>query len=216
MKRNTKRVSTIVAFLMTFSFLALPDLVVAQEQRAPDQHQEIQKRFAIKSCIEVGGSMGFMWSQPVRKGTTSDASMTFSAMPYVGYFIIDGLELGVNPLGVTVTRTPGVNNVPTTTETSLGIFFAPSYNFRFQSMVVPFVEGLAGYTAQITAPESGNSTTVGGFSWGGRAGVKLAIVERGLLVLGVQFVAVTENPSGQTERDGSNVLTVTAGFSIWL
>jgi len=157
-----------------------------------------------------------MWSQPVTAGKTSDATVSFSFMPYGGYFIIDGFELGVNPLGVTIENRPATSTSPATTTTQLSMFFAPSYNFKVKAGLYPFVEGLAGYTADISSPSEGTSVTIGGFSWGGRVGIKLPVVERGLLVIGAQYLAITMNAKGQADRSGSNELSVNAGFSIWL
>ncbi len=201
-----------LVLLLAASLLSL----TATAQEPGDRPQPALKQFATKGCIELGGTASFMWSQPVTGGKTSDATITFSLMPYGGYFIVDGFELGANPLGVTVEHRPAAGTESATTITSLSMFLAPSYNYRANPKVFPFIEGLAGYTADITAPNEGPRTTVDGFSWGGRLGLKLAVVERGLLIIGVQYLAITKNASGGSDRTGTNELSVSAGFSVWL
>ena len=63
------------------------------------------QNFGKKGVIEVGGGLGFSSTTAVANGETADESLTnISVMPYVGYFIIDGLELGVNPLGFSYSK----------------------------------------------------------------------------------------------------------------
>jgi hypothetical protein len=45
--------------------------------------------------------------------------------------------------------------------------------------------------------------------------VKVPVTERGLLTLGVQYLLITKNLSGASERTGLNELAVSAGFSVW-
>ena len=162
------------------------------------------KRFASKGTIELGGTISFQSITPVANDKTGDATNIFSAMPFAGYFVFDGFEVGVNPVGVTVVNSGG------TTITQLRMFIAPSYNFKTQSIAYPFVEGLAGLTSQT----SGGST-ISGFSWGGRGGVKIALTEKGLLNIGAQYLVITANPKGVTKRNGTNELSVLAGWTVW-
>ncbi len=170
---------------------------------------QVHKRFTSAGTVELGGSMTFAATQPVTGGTRGTWVYDFSMLPYVGYFITEGLELGINPAGVNVT------SQGSQTAVQLRVLFAPAYNFRTGTMVTPFVEGLAGITAS-SLKASGTTTTVSGFTWGGRGGIKAALTERGMLTIGVQFLAITLNPSGAPSRNGANELSVSAGWTVWL
>jgi hypothetical protein len=171
--------------------------------------QQQRKHFGSPGTIELGGSVTFTASQTVLAGATGSWMYDFSMLPYAGFFVIEGLEVGVNPAGVNV-RSSG-----DTTAVQLRILFAPAYNFQTGTMVTPFVEGLAGITsASLIRP--GSTTSVSGFTFGGRAGIKAALVERGMLNIGIQFLRITLNPSGAGSRNGSNELSVSAGWTIWL
>lgn len=161
------------------------------------------KKFAMKGSTELGGSISFQSITPVFNGTTEDATTIFSVAPFVGYFIADGFEIGVNPLGLTTISFRG------SSDTQLMIFAAPSYNFKTEGITYPFIEALLGYTSQ------SNGSSRSGFSWGGRGGVKLAVTDKGLLNLGVQYVQITLNPSGATNRSGYDQLAISAGFTVW-
>lgn len=163
------------------------------------------KKFALKGSTELGGSISFQSLTPVSDGNTGTASTIFALAPYIGYFVVDGFELGLNPFGITSISYSG------SSATQVAIFFAPSYNFSTQSIAYPFIEGLLGFTSQ----SSGSSETLSGFSWGGRGGVKLAVTDKGLLILGLEYVQITLDRSGAANRSGSNQLSVSAGFTIW-
>jgi hypothetical protein len=90
------------------------------------------------------------------------------------------------------------------------IFLAPSYNFSTKGNAYPFIEALLGYTS------SSNGETHSGFSYGARGGMKLAVTDKGLLNLGIQYLVINQSPSDATERQGSNNLSISAGFTIWL
>ncbi len=179
-----------------------------QDARPPDSRPPEKKRFAVAGVWELGGSATFQRSVPVVDGKEGDAVYTLSALPYVGWFLMDGLELGVNPLGVSMTRSEG------TTVVDLRFLVAPSWNFRMKGEWYPFVEGLAGYTARLTSGDGGDATD-DGITWGGRVGVKFWVVEQGLLTVGVQYLAVTLDPSTAKNRHGSNDIAAAVGFSVW-
>lgn len=181
LSRSTVLTLAIIASLASVSF--------AQEAR----------KFAAKGCTELGGSVSFQSLTPVTNGNTGDAVTIFSFAPFIGYFVADGFEIGVNPLGIT--------SVSSTTQ--IMILAAPSYNFTTEGIAYPFIEALLGYTSQ------SNGSSRSGFTWGGRGGVKLAVTDKGLLNLGIQYLQITLNPSGATNRYGSNQLAVSAGFTIW-
>lgn len=179
-----------------------------QDVQPSDSRPAEKKRFANAGVWELGGSATFQRSVPVVNGVEGDAVYTLSAFPYVGWFLMDGLELGANPLGVSMTRTVE------STVVDLRFLFAPSWNFRMRGEWYPFVEGLVGYTARLTSSDEGD-TTDAGLAWGGRVGVKFWVVEQGLLTVGVQYLAVTLDPSNAKNRYGSNDIAAAVGFSVW-
>ncbi|HUI09694.1 MAG TPA: hypothetical protein VL221_05150 [Bacteroidota bacterium] len=168
-----------------------------------------RKRFASPGTVELGGSAAFTAVQPVAGGNTGSWVYDLSFMPYAGYFVMEGFELGINPAGVSVTTSGDTSTV------RLRFLVAPSYNFHTPTMVTPFVEGLAGFTSS-SLIRSGSTTSVSGFTFGGRFGIKAAVTERGLLTIGVQYLRVTLNAPGAGSRSGSNELAVAAGWSVWL
>ena len=172
--------------------------------------QEQRRHFTSRGTVELGGSMSFMATQPVVNDKKGENIYTLSVLPYVGYFVIEGFEVGMNPAGLVLTSTNGA------TITHLRILLAPSYNFRTSSVATPFVEGLAGLTTVTTSVTNLGTSTSSGFTWGGRVGVKVSLAEKGLLNLGVQYLQVTANPSGVTTRNGSNEFSVTAGWTVWI
>ena len=155
--------------------------------------------FATKGTTEAGGSISLTSMTPVYNGETGHSSTTFTCAPFVGYFVSDGFEIGVNPLGITVYSS---------SLTLINIFLAPSYNFKTEGNAYPFIEALLGYTAQ-------SSGSMSGFSWGGRVGVKTPVTGHALLNLSAEYLQVTLNRSGASKRNGSNQLLVSAGFTVW-
>lgn len=178
------------------------------DARPSDVRPAEKRRFAAAGVWELGGSATFQRSVPVVNGVEGDAVYTLSALPYVGWFLIDGLELGLNPLGVGMTRT-GESTV-----VDLRFLFAPSWNFRMTGEWYPFVEGLVGYTARLTSDDTGD-TTDDGITYGGRVGVKFWVVPQGLLTVGVQYLQVTLDPANAKNRHGSNDIAGAVGFSVW-
>ena len=173
--------------------------------------QEQRHHWTSRGTVELGGSATYQSVWGVVNGNTSNSpAFIFSAMPFVGYFVIDGLELGLNPAGIVVSGGTGRSTV-----TQLRALFAPSYNFRTSTVSTPFVEGLAGVTTQTTDATGGGTATLAGFTWGGRAGIKVALTDRGLLTIGVEYLLVTLNPPGASARNGYNELSVSAGWTVW-
>jgi hypothetical protein len=173
------------------------------------QEKQVPKRFATAGVLELGGSAMFQYSTPVVDGKTGDAGWMLVATPSVGYFVIDDLSIGAEPLGVAVDHAAG------NTSTSLRFLGSVAYHFRVNRMFFLYVQGLAGYTAEITST-SGSQTTRSGFSFGGRLGGKFPIADRGMINAGVHYLMIAENPAGVSNRYGSNELAVTVGFALWL
>lgn len=195
---------TIAVVGTIFSFWTSAAFAQAQAPTQP------RKYFTMHGTVELGGSVTFAATQGVVQGTTRDWVYELSALPYVGYFILDGLELGINPAGLTLNKGTGDS-----TAVQLRLLFAPSYNFHTSTIVTPFVEGLAGLTTH-SLSVSGRTNTISGFTWGGRVGIKSALTEKGLLLIGIQYLQITLNPSGGTARNGFNEFSISAGWTVWL
>jgi hypothetical protein len=200
MSRPASSFSPVLAALLLLTCISASGAPAQQQQR---------KRFGSAGTLELGGSVTFAATQPVLAGKTGSWLYEFSLLPYAGYFPIDGFELGINPAGVNVSKSGD------TTAVQLRMLLAPAYNFRTGTPITPFVEGLAGLTSS-SLIRSGSTTSISGFTFGGRAGIKAAIVDRGVLTLGVQFLRITLNAPGASERSGSNELSVSAGWTIWI
>jgi hypothetical protein len=203
---NIRRIQIAAACGVACALLAGGAAVGAAQEKQPER-PERAKTFAVRGTFELGGSVSYSASWSVANGSTSGSALhQVTAMPYAGYFVIDGLELGVNPLGFTYVSQGSAHL------SEFKVLGSVAYNFRLPSRVYPFVEGLAGYAF---ASGSGVSDR-GGFSWGGRGGLKVGIAGGALLTVGVQYLQVTLKPSGVTARSGYNELGAVVGFSVWL
>ena len=203
MRAHCWRVATLLCGLSLLTGACL-----AQNAPAQDTKQPSRKHYASAGVWELGGTLAFQRVTAVADGSTGNAVYTLSAYPYVGWFITQGLELGANPIGATMVIEED------TTDLDLLTLGSIAYVYRTGSMWYPFVEGFAGYAMQVRSV-GGRNTTRDGLAWGGRVGVKAAIVERALLTVGAQYLQITRNPAGADERNGTNELSFLAGFTIW-
>jgi hypothetical protein len=165
------------------------------------------RKFAVKGTTELAGSISYSSFTPVSNGSTGDALSIFSFGPQIGYFVIDGLELG---LSTGVSLLPGFSTVSPENgdnTTIVQLFASPSYNFQTKSNIYPFLEAQIGYSSL----SSGGSETMSGFSYGGRGGMKIAPVEHFLFTFSVQYLLLTFNPEGADERSGFNYLSIGIG-----
>lgn len=177
--------------------------------------QEARKTFASQGVWEVGGTMSFSTTWDVTNGKSSsnpdyigsqpNPLYSLDLNPAFGYFVIDGLEIGANPLGVSYVS-QGSSNY-----TLLKLLGSVAYNFKTPARVYPYVEGLAGYSLLLV-----DGDDPGGFTWAGRAGIKVAIGSSALLNVGAEYLQATLNLPSQSSRNGYNRLAVTAGFAIWV
>lgn len=177
--------------------------------------QEIRK-FGQQGTWELGGSAAYINSTQVTNGNTGSTISAFLLSPYVGVFLTDGFEIGINPLGYSTTSS--INS----STTSINTFIAPSYNFKTETALFPFIEAQIGYTSmndKITLSSPFNTTVEtkrGGMSWGGRAGIKGEIVSHGLLNIAIQYQQRNLTPDGATNRSGYNEIFFSLGFTLWL
>ena len=166
---------------------------------------QMHERFATQGVVEIGGTLSFQQITPVSNGKTSSSWSYLNLAPSFGIFVIDGLEVGLNPIGVSTISGSG------STLTQLNFMGFISYNqMTPPGVIFPFIEGQGGYTAQTSG------STISGFTWAGRAGIKAAVVKGGLLTIGVMYSQITLSPEGAKERYCQNILSVATGFTIWL
>ena len=191
-------------FSLKFLTLAALSLVTISSNGIAQDRQ-----FAAKGVTEIAGSVSYSNFTYVSNGETGDAISIFTLAPQIGYFVIDGLELG---LGTGVSLLPGFSVLsPEDGESTniLQFFFSPSYNIKTNGKnLFPFIEAQLGYTSI-----SSGDQTDSGFSYGGRAGLKIVAVEHLLVSISAQYLLITLNESGETERDGFNYLTFGIGVS---
>ncbi|HUL45185.1 MAG TPA: outer membrane beta-barrel protein [Bacteroidota bacterium] len=171
-----------------------------------------QHRFAEKGITELSGSVAFSSITPVSNGKTGDAITLFSIGPQVGYFVEDGFEVGVST-GITLLPGLSVITPPEGDATTVvQLFFSPAYNFLLKdNNATPFIEMDLGYTSISSGNESQS-----GFSFGGKAGFKIPVVDHFLVSLSAQYLAITLNPNNATERTGFNYLTFGVGVGGYL
>lgn len=170
------------------------------------------QNFATKGTIEMGGSLGFSSTTSVYDGQTSSNSLsTFMFEPYVGYFIINNLELGLVPSYVHMSYSDQ-------SQSNFGIYFAPAWNFDLRSSIFPFIEGRIGYNT--ASYDDGNSSTPNpsssGIAWGLKGGVKIQVGNSSLINISLSYDQITMDPENwDGGRNGSNIFGVNAGFTVF-
>lgn len=195
------------SILFTIVIVSLATLVFLSMATA-QSNSSTNKTYATKGVVELGGSVGFQSYTPVSGGQSSNTTYTnFSLTPSVGYFVSDGLEVGLDPFSLTTSSQTGA----TSSQTEIHILGAIAYAIKTEGAAYPFIEGVAGYTTYSSGSYSAN-----GFSWGVRGGVKVAVVSHVLVMGGLQYLQITETPSGASSRSGYNELMIGVGLSVWL
>ena|ERR1035437_2200245 len=184
-----KKFFTIIVFILSVSIVTFS--------------QDLAK----KGTWELGGGIGFSSLTYVDAGTTdaNGAHTTFSISPEAGYFITDNFELGLLPLSFTSSSYNGNSS------SQFNFLVAPTWNFDLQSKVYPYVQALIGY-GSISSGGSSES----GLDYGGQAGIKVQIASSSVLNIGLQYLSVTRDPSGSSDRYGYNYFQLMAGFSVFL
>ena len=83
----------------------------------------------------------------------------------------------------------------------------------------PLLHGDSGGTILVASWVEYFHPECGRFTWEHedrvRAGVKLPVTVRGMLIVGVQYLVLTMDPQGATSRNGSDELSVMLGFGVW-
>ena len=178
------------------------------DRSTPERETRGEKDFASQGVMELGGTLGFTSYTGVSNGQTSSTTYTtFSLAPSVGYFVTDGIEIGLYPVNLQIDSHTGATN----SLTQFTIMGALAYNARTSGTVFPVIEGEAGYS---TISSGGSSAS--GFSWGVRGGIKVEVAPHAMMGIGLHYIQITTNPEGATSRYGYNQLEVGLGFSVWL
>jgi len=171
------------------------------------------QNYANKGNLELGGDLGFNSTTSVFNGESANESASeFWFNPFAGYFITDGIELGVMPTFYTW-------SFGDYSENSFGILFAPAYVFNLHSCWYPFIQGRVGYNTSSYDdgdPET-NDPSSSGLEWGVAGGVKAQIGEAALINLGLSYTQITMNPENwDGDRIGNNVFGAEVGFTVFL
>lgn len=151
------------------------------------------KDFASPGCVELGGSISF-----TDQNIGNQSSTVFLFSPYIGWFPVQGFELGFDPFSYTSVGS-GAN--------SLLVLFAPAYNFQTGSNIYPFIEGDIGMNY-----EGFGGSSESGLTAGVRAGIKIEIVKHAILDVSLQYLSSSQGSGGQS----SGNLVVGAGFTVAL
>ncbi len=163
------------------------------------------QNFGKTGTIEFGGQAAFMSTTPVVEGETGDATTVIMFQPSFGYFVMDGLEVGVNPLSIT-SMSQNSNTL-----TNIGFWAFGAYHFTDMGSTYPYLQALLGYTSV-----SDGDNTASGLSYGVGAGAKFEIAGGLLLDANLNYRFYTYNPDGADKRWGNNVLTIGVGLSGFL
>lgn len=163
-----------------------------------------QSKFTEKGVWELGGAVSFSSNTPVANGNTGTATTILSLSPSGGYFLMDNFQIGVSPSFSSVSS--GGSSF-----TSFNLFLSPTYYFSTSSKMFPYVEGSIGYSSA-----SSGGSSLSGISYGFGGGAKFSFGESSLINVGLSYMLYTLNPSGADKRYGSNVLALSAGYTIWI
>jgi hypothetical protein len=182
-----KRLFTIIIF-----FLSTSIIVFSQD-------------FTKKGTWELGGSVGFSSSTSVYMDQTSSSSTSMvSISPEVGYFITNNFEFALLPFSYT-SISYGSGSI-----SEFRFLIAPTWNFDLNSNANPYLQALIGY-GTINSGES-----VSGLDYGFQGGVKLQVAKSSILNFGLSYITTNREPSGVTQRIGTNTIQLNAGFSVFL
>lgn len=163
-------------------------------------------KFAKEKQWELGGTISFTSITRVNSGNTGDATSILRLAPSAGYFVVEGVELGVM-VDLTTYMYSGSDSYSDYT-----MYFSPAYNFRTNSIAYPYIQGQIGFTGLSGDLDENRS----GLAWGIEGGVKLNVVGSGLVKIGVNYNQRTLNKSGASSRSGYNNVSIVLGLGIFL
>ena len=165
----------------------------------------VHAQYAKKNSVEVGGAVSYSSTTAVINGSTSGDPITLLQFaPYAGYFVADQISIGLSPTVISFKASGS-------TTTAYGIYAVPGYTFTSRGNAFPYVQALLGYTGLSTS----GSPDLTGFSYGGKAGVKVSVGTGGLIDIGVEYSLITLNPKGADKRNGYNNFAILIGFSVF-
>lgn len=193
------------AILLLALLMFMTSGAMAQQLQQP----EVRRTFAMAGTFELGGSASFSSYTSVNNGSTSDASYSLALSPAAGYFIIDELELVVNPLMVSYAWSGSLKALNMQPMAGL------AYNFRAHPRAFPYVEGVAG-VAYSWADNGITTISRSGIAWAGRVGLKALVTGTCIANIAVQYQQVTLNRSGDSQRNGFNQIALSVGLAVWL
>lgn len=169
----------------------------------------VAQDFATKGDIEAGGNLGWSSTTSVSAGESADeSSSNLWLEPYIGYFLMNNLEIGIVPSFSSSSFGDNSNN-------GFGIYLAPAWNFDLKSNVYPFIEGRIGYNTE-SFDNGTTDVSSSGIAWCVRGGVKVQVGSSALVNFDVMYKQVTLNPENYDgDRNGYNQLGIMAGFTIF-
>ena len=168
-------------------------------------HSQTKNRFAKEQTWELGGSVGFSSITEVYNGNTHTAITNISLHPYIGYFFMDGFEVGLIP-GMDYYSQSSFNY------TTFVIYLEPAYNFNTNSIAYPYIQGGIGYNSI----SGGGIRSVSGFAWDIEGGVKLNLFGNSLLKFSFDYNQKTQNPENYDGlRNGLNTFNFVVGFNVF-
>jgi len=216
---NTTRLSVVFALLCTALFAASAN---AQDTC----------RYALKNTVEVGGNFSYGAGSINESRNTfllNDLSSDFlTGSPYLGYFLLDKLEIGAYPFFV---ATP--TNQSRSAYLQTMFLLSTSFNTEINANTFFFIEGLLGYTFlengatlyvyQIKSNGSFDydKTAVvnsfkGGYATGTRIGFKYDIGDKEILTLGMQYLYTQYNVMNSYTFFGNSYASYVIGFTFLL
>jgi len=171
-------------------------------------------RYALERTLEVSGSVLFALSgnsTTYSGGAQSSSTETnFAFAPNISYFFVDQFAVGVT--GVLATNYTGATSTVT-----VAAYLSPTYVFDLKKDYFPYAALLIG-----GANLYSNGSNYAGLGVGAKAGIKLALFERVMLDLGLQYLyqdyAITgiySTASTTQTSQSTNELKATIGLSIW-
>jgi len=177
---------------------------------------QMQNKFAQQGTVELGGNISY---------ENDTYSYNLTAEPYIGWFPIDGLEIGFDPIQYFYRNGYFWTGYATIySQSNAMILFAPSYNLKLTHTSFLCIEGLIGY-AHIYAygnsdPPTGAyggpfTESDSGIAYGGHISLKLALSNSGLFNIGVQYLRIVY-PASQDFTFGYNDISLIAGFTVVL
>jgi hypothetical protein len=170
--------------------------------------------YATKGTFDLGGNISFSSVSNISDGSTGQGVTLLSISPKVGFFPIQGLEIGFNP-GLSIMELPSgytlISPEGRSSSSILQLFAFAGYNFRLEgSSIVPYFEVPFGYT------RIGGGYPESGFSWGARGGIKVVPVNHFILNIGLEYWQLTFNEAGAGSRTGANIFTIGLGVGAYL